>query len=320
MGDKDTSKNVYDSGAYSRAESIREDLADFITQLIPKITVKLSLFGRGPMPTQPKHEYQTDTLPAASVSTVVDGADWGAATKTDRTRIYNNTQIFKTVVQVDGTQQQAVKAGLDSEIAYQVNQGNKIHARSIEKQLLDGARADGDTTTARTMGGLRGGSDATAAAAAPGLVTNDTDVSGSFGEDNLLDLWESISRVSFGDPSHILVNSGLKRIISKFAIYIDTSNNSAFSERMLEGKKRTIVVDEYECDFGRTRVVYDRFVDRSELYLLDISTFRTSWYRGTKIVEAPKLGDYIKRIILSELTVEIRAESHSGRLYGITNY
>jgi len=115
------------------------------------------------------------------------------------------------------------------------------------------------------------------------------------------------------------VNGGNKRTISRFGIYA-VASTGAYSERALERKKRTVVIDVYECDYGQANVKLDRMIGGGEVFGLETADFRIAWLRPTHIVNPANLGDYEKRVVLSEFTLEIRAEEHSFRMYGITGY
>lgn len=321
-----TRMNVYDAGALTGAGISQRDVVDFIIQLIPEVTVKASAFGRTSAKNI-RHEWFDDTLPTAAYTARIDGIDWPAASMTERVQNYNSTVILMTAYQVDGSQEAVAKkgslAGVPSEESYQLSKAQKIHARSIEKVLTDGARTDGVIgTTARDCSGIRGASDGTGASAAPGITTNSTDLSGALTETNLNTAWNTCSTTYFGDPDLLLVNGGLKRVISRFGIYLDETASAAFgfSERQLEGKKRTVVVNVYECDYGTASIKLDRFIHNGELFALEKADYRLAWLRPTFIANPANLGDYEKKVITSEFSLEMRAEEHSFRLYGATNY
>ncbi len=75
------SMNVYDAGAIANTGITRRDIVDFIIQLTPAITPKLSAFGKTDAK-QIRHEWFDDTLPAAAYTKRADGIAWPAASQT----------------------------------------------------------------------------------------------------------------------------------------------------------------------------------------------------------------------------------------------
>ena len=80
----------------------REDLSNTIYSIAPTETPVVSSIGKTKA-TATYHEWQTDTLAAASAGGLVEGADAGAASATPTVRVGNRTQIQGKTVHISGT-------------------------------------------------------------------------------------------------------------------------------------------------------------------------------------------------------------------------
>ena len=79
-------------------------------------------------------------------------------------------------------------------------------------------------------------------------------------------------------------------------------------------KKITAAVDAYESDFGKLKVVADRFTRARDVLVLETDKWAVSYLNGRKFVSLAiaKSGDSEKRMILSEYGLVARAEKSSG--------
>ncbi|MBT5638499.1 MAG: DUF5309 family protein, partial [Candidatus Peribacter sp.] len=137
------------------AVAIREDLSDVIYDISPTDTPFMSsIAGKGSV-SNTLFEWQTDALAAAVINNYhVEGADAGTAATTVTTRVTNQTQISKKVVEVSGSHEAVNNAGKKSELAHQLAKASKELKRDMEGSLLaDNAAAAGNATTARETRG-----------------------------------------------------------------------------------------------------------------------------------------------------------------------
>ena len=133
---------------------IREDLSDIIYNISPTDTPFMSGIGKTKA-TNTKYDWQTDTLSAVAANAAVEGAAISYGSLTSTTLAFDYTQISTKAVQVTGTDDAVLAAGRSSELAYQVAKAAKELKRDMENALLSNtAKAVGDNTTARTLGGL----------------------------------------------------------------------------------------------------------------------------------------------------------------------
>ena len=150
----------------------REDLIDTIYNIDPTDVPFMSGIAHVSADGT-KHEWQTDSLTAASATNaVIEGDDATTDASTATTRLDNQCQISDKVARVTGTQNAVVKAGRRDEMAYQVTKRVKELKRDMESSLLaNNAKVAGNDTTARELAGIEswivtnssGGATATAA-------------------------------------------------------------------------------------------------------------------------------------------------------------
>jgi len=146
------------SNTYLRYTSIgvREDLANIIYSISPTDTPVMSSIGQSKA-TQTNHEWQTDSLAAATTANaLIEGDDASAASLSPTTRVGNFTQIVGKTVQVSGTLEAVDKAGRKSEKAYQLAKASSEIKRDIETIIMGNqAKTNGTATSgARKLGSL----------------------------------------------------------------------------------------------------------------------------------------------------------------------
>ena len=134
----------------------REDLSDVIYNISPTDTPFLSSAAKVKA-SAVLHEWQTDSLAAASTSNaVIEGDEATLDAVTATTRLSNSCQIMDKTVVITGTQEVVDKAGRASELAYQIAKKSKELKRDLEAQLTtNNAEVTGSATAAREMGSLR---------------------------------------------------------------------------------------------------------------------------------------------------------------------
>jgi len=142
------------SNTYLRYTSIgvREDLANIIYSISPTDTPVMSSIGQSKA-TQTNHEWQTDSLAAATTANaLIEGDDASAASLSPTTRVGNFTQIVGKTVQVSGTLEAVDKAGRKSEKAYQLAKASSEIKRDIETIIMGNqAKTNGTATSATSV-------------------------------------------------------------------------------------------------------------------------------------------------------------------------
>jgi len=300
------------------AIGMREDLSDVIYDISPTDTPFMSSIGKTKA-TATYHEWQTDSLAAAALGGAVEGADASSITASPTTRIGNRTQIFTKSVAVAGTLEAVDKAGRKSEKAYQLAKVSAELKRNIELTLLSNqVSAAGNSSTARTMGGLQawlssnydGGTSGVAGSGGTTARTDGTDR--TFTEDILKVVIKEVYQ-SGGNPKVLMVNPTHKQTVSAFA-------GIAAQRYMAPSNEPTTIVgaaDVYMSDFGTISVVPNRFMNSTNAcdetaFIVDPDMAAVAYLRPFQTIELAKTGDSEKTQLLAELTLEVKNEAAHG--------
>ena len=296
----------------------REDLSDVIYNISPTDTPFLSSASKT-QATAVLHEWQTDSLAAASATNaVIEGDEATADAISATTRLSNSSQILDKVVTITGTQEAVDKAGRASEIAYQIAKAAKELKRDLESSLTaNNAEVTGAAGTAREMGGLGAWvitNDVFGSGGASGAgIGNTARTDGTqrvFTETQLKSVIKSVWN-SGGNPQIIMVGPFNKQKLSGF-----TGNSTRFDA----GADATLYtsVDVYASDFGQTQVIPNRFSRDRDGWVLDMDYWGVAFLRDFSMHELAKTGDTEKRQLLVECTLEARNEGASGLIADLT--
>jgi len=285
--------------------SRREDLIDVVTNVSPKKTPLLSGLPMGASAKQTLHEYAVATFEDATHDAEVEASAFTAVDLTQPTRATNNTQIIKNDILVSGTE--AVVDGVTNAVSYQTNKNLVEHAKNIELSFMAGSRASGSSGVARQMTGIINA-----------LTTNATTrTSGSsLGETAFNNALNMIYNSTDDVATECYVGGTLKRDISGFTAG-NTKNIGADDKRLINA------VDVYESDFGVVKIFLHRNVPNGAnakmLVLINPKYHLQSWLRPTMVEDLQKDGDRIRKHILSEVTLEHRAEATGAAVGGYTS-
>ena len=131
-----TGGSAYTSGA------LREDLANFISNISREETPFLSSIGTDKS-TNPKHEWQTDTLRTPAANRVSEGFTFGdtingvaGATNVTTQRLNNFTQIYGEQVDIGGSLLKSDPAGAANWFAYSIKKRGLEMRRDVEFQAI----------------------------------------------------------------------------------------------------------------------------------------------------------------------------------------
>lgn len=315
-----------------RQVGIREDLTDDISNISPMETPFFSMLRKGKPARNVYIEWQKDSLAAASgTNKAVEGADYSPLTASPTTRLRNYCQIWTKGLLVSGTANAVNTAGREEELAYQIAKRGKEMKRDMETNLTGNyASAAGASATARAMagfeawltsndfgGGTAGATDYAAGGyTAAGTVTAATDGSSS----NLVTFTEACLKTVMascwaagGQPSILMVGQWNKRVVSAFSgittKYSDFGNNPSSSA----GLSIVAAADIYLSDFGKLKVVPNRFSrDRVALFI-DPEYLSIHYLRPMQVNQIAKTGDAEKRQMLCEATMMMKNEAAHGK-------
>ena len=308
------------ASSYSSYDAVgnREDLANAIYDISPTTTPFLNGIKKNSAAST-KHEWQTDSLAAASGSNfVIEGDDASTDASSATTRVYNYTAISDKVARVTGTQEAINSAGRQSEMAYQVMKRSKELKRDVETILLsNNAAVAGNDTTARECAGVESwlATNTDRGATATDPTGDGTDAAGdgtqrAFTESQLQNViascWEN-----GGEPDTIMVGAFNKQALSAF-----TGNAS----RQINADDKKLVTDirVYVSDFGDLVVIPNRFQRTRSALVLDMDMWCFSTLRDFQTVDLAKTGDTERKQILVEYTLESKNEAASGIIADLT--
>jgi len=301
------------------AVGIREDLQDVIYSISPTDTPFMSSAAREAVKNT-LHEWQTDSLAAASTSNaVIEGDDATLDASSATTRVGNYTQIMDKTVVITGTQESVDKAGRASELAYQIAKKSKELKRDIEATLLaNQAKVAGDASTARKFGSISSwiatndnfAGDGSSPSPVDGSDARTDGTQRALTEDQLKSVIKGTWNAG-GSPSVIMVGPFNKQKISGF-----TGGSTRFDAS--EDKTLYTSIDVYSSDFGDLEVVPNRFSRDRDCFVLDMDYWSIGFLRDFTMHELSKTGDSEKRQLLTELTLISRNEGASGGVFDLT--
>ncbi len=303
----------------------REDLADIIYRVDPTDTPFMTGIEKAKA-SAVKHEWQTQSLATAqTTNAVLEGDDAAADATTVTVRLSNIAQISRKVPQVSGTQQAVDHAGRGNEMAYQEMLKGLELKRDMEGSLiastsgstpgsdvlvrrlgsvLSWIRTNTSVSTAGTTGVEPTGADGS------GVRTNGTQR--AFTEVQLKNVLQSVW-VSGGKPDQLMTGSFNKQVFSTF-----TGRASPIEQAAT--KKITAGVDAYESDFGVLKVIPNRFCRQRDVFAFQTDLWAVAFVNGRRMVSMPlsQTGDSVKRLVISEYTLESRNEKASGLVTDLT--
>lgn len=312
------------TNAFATYEAIgnREDLTNVIYNISPTETPFMTSIGKAKAKAT-KHEWQTDTLAAASGSNAQLEGDTVVNTLPAATsRVSNICQISSKNVAVTGTQEAVDKAGRNSEMAYQMAKRAKELKRDMETSLcanqpgvlgatgtarqLRGLEAWLRTNTQRettaTSGGTKGKS-----ATANGTTNAAVDATHqrAFTETLLKKLLAQIYATG-GDPSIIMTGPHNKQTLSTF-----TGRSNA---RTIINNKDLIqgAADMYASDYGDLKVIPNRFSRERSVIAFDPEFAAVAYLRPVFTYDLARVGDAERKDMRVEYTLEMRNEGAFG--------
>ena len=303
---------------------IREDLADIIYSISPTETPFMSGIAKEKA-TNTTHQWQTDALAAVAANAAVEGADISYGTMSATTKEENHTQISTKGVQVSGTNEAVTSAGRANELAYQVAKAAKELKRDMETALLSNvAKAAGDATTARKLGGcqtwIETNVDAGAGGSGAGNGAIRTDgTQRAFTEDQLKGVLRSCFNEG-GNPNMIMVGAFNKQKLSGF-----TGGSTRFDSA--EDRRLITSIDVYESDFGTLQVAPNRFIrganataakQGQDALVLEMDMWAVAFLRDFALQTPAQTKDADQRFLVAEYTLVARNEKANGLVTDLT--
>lgn len=290
-------------GLYTHVDSSRmEDVVDLVTNIDYTSTPFLSSIGEATA-SNTLHEWQTDSLTAAGDNAGIEGADVSVADIAGPTRVNNVVQMFQKTVTVSDTEMALPHYGIDNPMNYQTTKRLKEMARDMEKALISGTRASGNSGVARRMNGAIALITTNKTARASGTSLSEDEfnamIAGIFdgGTDSSADL--------------VLTGSYLKRVVDKWTTNV-TRNIDASQKRQI------LSITFYESSFGVHEFRVSREVPTAAgtaaVLAVDTSKWRVAYLTGRRTAATPlaKTGSATKVLIEGEATLEALNEKSSA--------
>ena len=301
----------------------REDLSDVIYDISPTTTPFISGIARTTA-TATNHEWQTDTIGAASATNaVIEGNDATTTAAVPSVRLGNYTQISDKVPRVTRTQRQVQSAGRGDELDYQIMKMSKLLKNDMESALLaNNAKVVGSESAARELAGIESwlatNTDLGATGTAPtgdGTDARGTGTPRSFAESQLKAVLSDCFDAG-GNPDTIMVGSTIKQAMSG----IVNGGAAGAAQRVVDGNSATVhtAIDIYVSDFGSLAVVPNRFQVQDSMLVLEMDMWAMATIADFEENPLAKTGDSDRVQILSEYTLEARNEAASGIVADLT--
>ena len=280
---------------------------DIITNISPDETPLMNKFGRSKV-TGMVHSWLTDSLGKPGENAQFENAPFTSTPSTPRKKLSNNIQIFMRDCMVSDSQEAVLKAGVKSEMAYQLAKTLKLIALDVEYAILrnsdfvagDGnvgsvAGVAGNATKKGKMGGIP-------AFNTVNVVTGGDDVT----EENLNDAIQKAWKWG-GTPDICVVSGANKRVISGFT-------GNADRQRSADSTKIKQIVDVYESDFGLVNMMLHRMQLNGRIDLLQSEYWKLAYLIPFKTYEKPKDSLMNGKVVTGQLTLECRSQEANSAI------
>ena len=299
----------------------REDLEDVIYDISPTETPFVSAVPKMKA-SAVNHEWQTDALASPDTdNAVLEGDDASTDAITPTVRLGNICQISDKVARVTGTQQAVDKAGRDNELTRAMVRKGQELKRDMESILvgLNQAKNVGAVGTPRrtatvlswiktnNSSGAGGGA---APTVADGTVTRTDGTQRAFTEALLKQVLKS-GWEEGGKASMIMVGGFNKQTFSTFT-------GRSTPQEMSKERKIVNAVDFYESDFGKQKIVPNRFMRARDALVLDMEYWGLAYLRNMKSIDLAKTGDSERKQIVCEYALVSKNEAASGIVADLT--
>lgn len=285
-----------------QGKTMVEDVTDLITNVSYESTPFYSMCGES-LATNTLHSWLTDTLATSADNAQSEGYTTTYTDPTVPTRSPNIVQLFGKDVRVSFTEQRVSHYGMRDPYSYQLEKKMKELARDIEKALIAGTTASGNSGVARRLNGAIALITTNKTARNSGTSLSETEFN-----DILQGVFDSGTDISVDKA---FTGAALKRVISGY-----TGGSTKFTQA--EGKRIYNSVAVYESDFGVVSVFLEREVPTTAgnkgILLVDSSKWFVAYLKDGRPQHIPMglQGSAKVGIVETELTLEARAESSSA--------
>lgn len=307
-------------------KGIAEDFHDMIYDISPTETPLMSMAKRYTA-NNTFHQWQEDSLAAATTNAQLEGDDASFSARTQPTVLGNYTQIATKTVSISGTFEAVKKYGRKSEIARELIKMGKELKRDIEYAIVrNQASTAGAAASARTTGSIEswiatvdgggngvranGTTTGTTSAFASNTVSAPTDGSATAIVEADLQSALALAWADGGDPSVIMCSAANKRRINAF-----TGIATKYNE--VKGATQATIVgaaDMYVSDFGNHRVVLNRYMREQAVLCLDPEHVGLAFLRPIQRKPLGQVGDSQREMMVTEFAFVVTNRSAHAKI------
>lgn len=307
----------------SNTSGLAEDFEDIIFDVSPTDTPMLTMAKRKKA-TARYHQWQTDSLAAASSNIAEEGADATYATAAQTTTLGNYLQISRKTVDISRTLDIVNKYGRKSEVALQLMKRGKELKRDMEFTLCRNQASA--NATARASAGwecmisgnlVRANSGETADYSVRGFSA----ASWTAPEDGSLKTFIEADLVSAlglawddgGDPSVIMMSKKNKNLFNAFA-GIATKYNE------VKGASQAIVsgaADLYVSSYGNHTVKLNRYMRDTAVFCIDPEYISVAYLDGIKKSKMAQTGDSERYLLTVEYCLVCDSQDAHATIGGV---
>jgi hypothetical protein len=306
----------------SNTSGLAEDFEDIIFDVSPTDTPMLTMAKRVKASAR-YHQWQTDSLAAASSNIAEEGADATYATAGGTTTLGNYCQISRKTVDISRTLDIVNKYGRKSEVALQLMKRGKELKRDMEFTICRN-QASASTTARATAGwetmisanlvrsnsgqttdySVRGFSAASWTAPEDGSLT-------TFVEADLISAlglaWED-----GGDPTVIMMSKMNKNRFNAFAgIATKFSDVRNGSQAVVAG-----AADIYVSSYGNHTVKLNRYMRNEAVFCIDPEYISVAYLDGIKKTPMAKTGDSERFLMTVEYALVCNSQDAHATIGG----
>jgi hypothetical protein len=307
----------------SNTSGLAEDFEDIIFNVSPTDTPMLTLAKRKKA-TARLHQWQEDTLAAASSNKAEEGADASYATAAGTTSLSNYCQISTKTVDISRTLDIVNKYGRKSEVAYQLMKRGKELKRDMEFTICRNQASA--STTARATAGWETMISGNLVRANSGQTT-DYSVRGfsaaswTAPEDGSLVTFIEADLVSAlglawedgGDPSIIMMSKKNKNLFNAFAGVATKYNEvKGTSQATVTGAS-----DVYVSSYGNHTVKLNRYQRDEAVFCIDPDYISVAYLDGIKKTPMAKTGDSERYLLTVEYALVVDTRDAHATVGGV---
>lgn len=291
---------------------IAEDVENAIFSISPTETPFLTMAQRKTA-TNTLHQWQTDSLAAATSNKQIEGDDASFSTASPTVMLSNYTQILRKTVVVSRTADKVKKYGRAKELARLVTKYGKELKRDIEFMLVTNQGSSvGGSATARQSAGFESmistsagnginshNTTGTTSVYANGVWVAPTDGSATVTlTEAILTSGIQAAWTDGGDPSVIMLPYYQKKVIASFTgatKYAGAYTQNGKAQAALIG-----AVDVYISDAGSHKLVLNRYMRTRTVFGIDPEYVSVAFLDGIQMQDLAKTGDADKKMLITE--------------------